>query len=217
MNAAIQQSNLAKHILITRINFTFCLFVKLSKKNVDVTKLTEDLLDMYRNLMQVVVEPGFLSKCPKENLPNLDYYEVRLLGIDDASQQDSPVYEQHRFSEGDRVWVRHPSRRCDSPSTEGTVTRVVSAQNVEVDGMPRHVRDLRLSTSLPRDCPTVEERLDTDAQEDLQIRVRIPTNDLWEEEDEGEEEEEMDSPGRQLPRRSSRERRPVRPFQYCDL
>ncbi|KAK4307616.1 hypothetical protein Pmani_020636 [Petrolisthes manimaculis] len=66
-------------------------------------------------------------------------YEVRLLGIDDASQQDSPVYEQHRFSEGDRVWVRHPSRRCDSPSTEGTVTRVVSAQNVEVDGMPRHV------------------------------------------------------------------------------
>ncbi|KAK4294952.1 hypothetical protein Pmani_032459 [Petrolisthes manimaculis] len=149
-------------------------------------------------------------------------YEVRLLGIDDASQQDSPVYEQHRFSEGDRVWVRHPSRRCDSPSTEGTVTRVVSAQNVEVDGMPRHVRDLRLSTSLPRDCPTVEEQLDTDAQEDLQIRIRNQTNDLWEEEDEeedereDEEEEEMDSPGRRLPRRSSRERRPVRPFQYGD-
>lgn len=146
-------------------------------------------------------------------------YEVRLLGIDDVSRQDSPVYERHRFSEGDRVWVRHPNRRCDTPSTEGTVTRVVSAQNVEVDGMPRHVRDLRLSTSLPRDFSTVEEKLDTDAQEDLKIRVRIPTNDLWEEEDDGEDEEEaeMDSPGRQLPRRSSRERHPVLPFQYCDL
>ena len=42
-------------------------------QNVDITKLTEDLLDMYRNIMQIVVEPGFLSKCPKENLPKLEY------------------------------------------------------------------------------------------------------------------------------------------------
>ncbi|XP_066985911.1 SCAN domain-containing protein 3-like [Macrobrachium rosenbergii] len=47
-------------------------------QNVDITKLTEDLLDMYRNIMQIVVEPGFLSKCPKVNLPNLKYMNYLL-------------------------------------------------------------------------------------------------------------------------------------------
>ncbi|KAG0725027.1 hypothetical protein GWK47_039405 [Chionoecetes opilio] len=66
-------------------------------------------------------------------------YEVRLLGIDEVRQQNQSADDQHRYSVGDRVWIRHPSRRCDSRSLEGTVTRLVSPQNVEVDGMPRHV------------------------------------------------------------------------------
>lgn len=40
-------------------------------QNVDITKITDDLLDMYRSLMQVVVDSNYLSKCPKESLPNL--------------------------------------------------------------------------------------------------------------------------------------------------
>ena len=40
---------------------------------------------------------------------------------------------------------RDPSRRCDMPSSLGAVSRVVSAQGVKVDGVPRHVRDLRLA------------------------------------------------------------------------
>ncbi|KAG0710279.1 hypothetical protein GWK47_023126 [Chionoecetes opilio] len=65
-------------------------------------------------------------------------YEVRLLGIDEVRQQNQSADDQHRYSVGDRVWIRHPSRRCNSRSLEGTVTRLVSPQNVEVDGMPRH-------------------------------------------------------------------------------
>ena len=39
--------------------------------------------------------------------------------------------------------VRDPSRRSDVPSSLGAVSRVVSAQCIKVDGVPRHVRDLR--------------------------------------------------------------------------
>ena len=47
------------------------------------------------------------------------------------------------FKVGDRVWIRDPSRRCDVPSSLGTVTGIVSVQCEEVDCIPRHVRDLR--------------------------------------------------------------------------
>lgn len=41
----------------------------------DITKLTEELLGMYRNLMQLVVEPRYLSKCTLESLPNFKYMD----------------------------------------------------------------------------------------------------------------------------------------------
>lgn len=41
-------------------------------QNADITKITEDLMDMYRSLMQVVVDAKYLSKCFQENLPNLN-------------------------------------------------------------------------------------------------------------------------------------------------
>ena len=44
---------------------------------------------------------------------------------------------------GDAVWVRKRGDRCTSKSAEGVVTKVVSLQTVEVDGVPRHVRNLR--------------------------------------------------------------------------
>lgn len=68
-------------------------------------------------------------------------YRVRQQGID--SDNSEPVDVECRFQVGDRVWVRDVSRRCDVPSSIGTVTKIVSPQNVEVDGMSRHVRDLR--------------------------------------------------------------------------
>ncbi|KFD45927.1 hypothetical protein M513_13212 [Trichuris suis] len=47
------------------------------------------------------------------------------------------------YSVGDSVWVRPHAGRCDSQYDSDFVTRVISDQAVEVDGMPRHVRDLR--------------------------------------------------------------------------
>ena len=47
------------------------------------------------------------------------------------------------FNPGDAVWVRPPRPRCTDQWKEGRVTRIVSPRNIEVDGMPRHPKDLR--------------------------------------------------------------------------
>ena len=53
--------------------------------------------------------------------------------------------EDSGFRVGDLVWVRRrgPPTRCTDVSRPGTVTRVVSEQQVEVDGVPWHIRCLR--------------------------------------------------------------------------
>ena len=63
-----------------------------------------------------------------------------------------------RFRVGDPVWIRRrgPPTRCTDVSRPGTVTRVVSEQLVEVDGVPWHVRCLRrrcVSDQAPSDSP----------------------------------------------------------------
>ncbi|KAK4325120.1 hypothetical protein Pmani_004275 [Petrolisthes manimaculis] len=54
---------------VVRVNKMF------QAENADITKLTEELLSMYRNLMQLVVEPRYLSKCTLESLPNFKYMD----------------------------------------------------------------------------------------------------------------------------------------------
>ena len=44
---------------------------------------------------------------------------------------------------GDEVWVKPGEGRCTSRWKEGTVTKVNSANNVDVDGMARHILDIR--------------------------------------------------------------------------
>ena len=44
---------------------------------------------------------------------------------------------------GDRVWVKPENARCTSQWRIGRITRVISVNNVEVDGIPRHVLDIR--------------------------------------------------------------------------
>ena len=59
------------------------------------------------------------------------------------------------FRVGDLVWVRRrgPQTRCTDVSRPGTVTRVVSEQLVEVDGVPWHVRCLRRRRRGPDQAP----------------------------------------------------------------
>ncbi|KAK4312976.1 hypothetical protein Pmani_015641 [Petrolisthes manimaculis] len=146
-------------------------------------------------------------------------YEVRLLDIDKVNEERPLAVHQSHYNVGDRVWIRHPSRRCNMKSLLGTVTKVVSAQNVEVDGMPRHVRDLRVVAMPP--SPLVQNPLATDKQgvaaedNELPIVIKIPGRESEKSDDQHSDDD--DGPGRLLPRRGSRERRPARPFQYSDL
>ena len=44
---------------------------------------------------------------------------------------------------GDPVWLRRRGTRCSEPSVPGVVTAVNSQWVVEIDGVPRHIRDVR--------------------------------------------------------------------------
>ena len=48
-----------------------------------------------------------------------------------------------RYRPGDPVWVRPPQNRCHTRYERGVITGMISNQAFEVDGLPRHVRDLR--------------------------------------------------------------------------
>ena len=69
-------------------------------------------------------------------------YRIRLKGID-THPPDEHKQLQIGYDKGDCVWVKIPNGQCTSPYTHWHVTVVISLQNVLVDGMPRHIRDLR--------------------------------------------------------------------------
>ena len=99
-------------------------------------------------------------------------YEVRVREIDSAICE--PAVVTCKYEVGDRVWVRDPSRRCDKQSSLGTVTKVISAQTVEVDGMPRHVRDLRVARVEPSDAQERGAAVRDDADEPSYIYIPAP-------------------------------------------
>ena len=53
-----------------------------------------------------------------------------------------------RYHEGDRVVVKAPNARCDTGWRVGQVTKANSPWNIEVDGVPRHLQDVRLARSI---------------------------------------------------------------------
>lgn len=99
-------------------------------------------------------------------------YEPRACGLDCIGKGEGKAFSCP-FLVGDRVWVRDPSRRCDVKSKLGFVTGVNSPQNVEVDGVPRHVRDLRPATSRIYDQAVVPERESDGEVEDLIVREMV--------------------------------------------
>ena len=68
-------------------------------------------------------------------------YTVRVRGVDERLRELPGENEEYQV--GDEVWVKPPQGRCDAKYGAGRVTGVMSQHAVEVDGMPRHVRDLR--------------------------------------------------------------------------
>ena len=68
------------------------------------------------------------------------------------------------YSVGDLVWVRCRGTRCSRTSVPGAVTAVVSQWVMEVDGVPRHVRDIRRrdEPGPPADHSAADEAPDAD-------------------------------------------------------
>ena len=68
-------------------------------------------------------------------------YRVRLKGIN-VLPPDKSKQQQMRYDVDDPVWMKTPNGRCMSPYTPGCVVGVISPQNVLVNKMLHHVRDL---------------------------------------------------------------------------
>ena len=83
----------------------------------------------------------------------------------------APAAEEGGLSVGDSVWVRQHGTRCSEQSKRGTVSGLVSQQVVEVDGVPRHVRDLRRCVE---QAPPFNES--TDEDDDLPLFVDVPVS-----------------------------------------
>ncbi|XP_043208454.1 uncharacterized protein LOC122374015 [Amphibalanus amphitrite] len=148
------------------------------------------------------------SSSPMETLFN---YRVKVPDVDTPADADIS-----RFTVGDKVWVRDPSRRCDVASSLGTVSRIVSVQCVEVDGVPRHVRDLRLAV-LPQPAegrsPPISES-DDEGAPIIFYEQRVTPDAAARGESEGASHDGEESAAA---RRSTRERRPATLTQYGDL
>lgn len=63
-------------------------------------------------------------------------------GSSEASNHSS-TWESCEFAVGEKVWVKPPGARCTSSWSLGLVTNINSKHNVSVNGVPRHVYDVR--------------------------------------------------------------------------
>ncbi|KRZ83029.1 hypothetical protein T08_13209 [Trichinella sp. T8] len=126
-------------------------------------------------------------------------YAVRVRGVDRATEE--PEEKNGRFAVGDSVRVRPLGATCDTRHQKGTVTDVVSDQAVEVDGMPRHVRDLRRRT------PSVSTASDISEQtEEEKMIIHLRPRDAA-------DADQFAEPAPE-PRRSTRIRRPTAQLEY---
>jgi len=69
-----------------------------------------------------------------------------------------------RFELGQRVWVKPRNVTCTSEWSQGTVTAVNSDLSIDIDGIPRHISDVR---SLSRYIPLFGEENDEGTPETI--------------------------------------------------
>jgi hypothetical protein len=80
-----------------------------------------------------------VSSAPYKSLFTYEWRhpEVNVLELNE------PIGDNCDFNIGDAVCVKPPNCRCTSRWGRGSVTKINSKNNVEVNGMARHVLDLR--------------------------------------------------------------------------
>ena len=91
----------------------------------------------------------FYNATPKEGtnedtLPSQSIYRYRWkvpgISAPAAKQENKPVSS---WVAGEKVFLKPPRMRCTTPWPIGIVTGVQSEQRLEVNGIPRHVSDVR--------------------------------------------------------------------------
>ena len=90
-----------------------------------------------------------------------------------------PIQESNRDAVtveiGEEVWVKPPDARCTSHWKKGVVTGINSNNNVSVDGMPRHVLDIRSVVQQVEDTDEGEEVQNTENDEPEEVvEARYP-------------------------------------------
>ena len=153
-------------------------------------------------------------------------YLARIKGVDVVEKRDSGSNDHYKV--GDEVWVKGPQNRCFKRFKCGRVTKLISPQAVEVDGLPRHVKDIRrrvMNVSERSEGRTDEE--ENEIEDEGPLLVRFSESDtessVSEEEDlirfsesdteSSVNEEDVQEGQAEAPRRSGRERRP--PAKFC--
>ncbi|KFD46861.1 hypothetical protein M514_12266 [Trichuris suis] len=102
-------------------------------------------------------------------------YQVRVRTVDPVGT-DALIAECPHVP-GDTVWVKPPAERCDTPYDKGTVTKVISDQAVEIDGMPRHILHIRRRAppmTFRALCVTYQDRQTAASDSEDSVNVRLP-------------------------------------------
>jgi hypothetical protein len=130
-------------------------------------------------------------------------YDWRVPGCADRGERD--VRKNRDFVIGQRVYVKPGYNRCTTEWPIGVVTQVTSDTQVEVNGMPRHVADLRLVPHVVVQVPTNQ------ADQDLAgVGIELISGGESEDSDSDDSEDGDDTlpaaedVGRRYPRRDSR-------------
>lgn len=84
--------------------------------------------------------------------------------------------ENLKVKVGEEVWVKPPNIRCTSRWQRGRVTKINSNNNVEINGMPRHILDVRKIVHFEEDIGNNEEEgTSTDSASRPQREHRTPS------------------------------------------
>lgn len=100
----------------------------------------EEMVYWYNN------SPNSHGVVPAETLFNYDVVLPKQQLLFDVIQEDQPLKSCHQYGVGDTVFVKPPHARCDVTWRKGVVT-AVKPTSVEVDGVNRHIADIRLAES----------------------------------------------------------------------
>ena len=90
-------------------------------------------------------------------------YHIRIKSVDDNPLPE-PEVTKGTYEKGDVVWLKNPRGTCTTKYSTGRVSEVISPQSVKIDGVPRHVKDLR---------PVIQTQLSSSDESDSEDSERL--------------------------------------------